>query len=113
MGVAACRARPVRCLQCGEAPRPAFGNQWGERKACALLGAGRAEPGKGCASLSWLGLAQGPRAPKEGSFYASGVLCRDSLAERDKVRCPSTSPGSLELRELILMGPIQLSLQGN
>lgn len=64
-----------------------------------------------------LSLIAGPgnwaRAPKEGSFYASGVLCRDSLAERDKVQCPSTSPGSLELRELILMGPIQLSLQGN
>ena len=96
MGVGACRARPVTDSP-AEASGPSFVNQWGEEGLSWALpvGAGRAELGRAGASLSLPGPAHGPRARKEGSLYASGVLCRDSLAERDKVQCPSTSPGSL------------------
>lgn len=65
------------------------------------------------ASLSSPSLADGSRAPKEGLIYASGVLCKESLADRDKLWHPSTSPGSEELLKHILMGPIQLSPHGN
>ncbi len=94
-------------------PHLAWRHLQGKGQACAQLGAGRAEPGRGGPlSLCWA-WHKGPEAPKEGSLYANGVLCRESLAGRDKLWRPTKGPSSLKLLEHILMGPIQLSLHGN
>ena len=82
-------------------------------RGSAVLGWDLAEQrraGPLCPCWAW---HTGPEVPEEGSLDASGVLCRESLAERDKLQRASTSPGSSELPEHILMGPIQLSLRGN
>ena len=100
---------------CGDCPQPHPGcrYQQGKRKGCTQMGSSRAEPkraGPLCPCWDW---HTGPEVPKEGLLDASGVLCRESLAERDKLQHASTGPGSSELMEHILMGPIQLSLRGN
>ena len=105
----------VGVTACGDCPRLQLGcrHQQGKWKGCTRLGLSRVEPrraGPLCPCWAW---HTGPEVPEEGSLNASGVLCRESLAERDKLQCASTSPGSLELPEHILMGPIQLSLRGN
>lgn len=94
-------------------PHPVCRYQQGKRKGCTQMGSNRAEPkraGPLCPCWAW---HTGPEVPEEGLLDASGVLCRESLAERDKLQRASTSPGSSELLEHILMGPIQLSLHGN
>lgn len=96
MGVAAHRDLFCDCGSTAKRPQARLGA--GGEKGRPVLSwelAGQSQRRSGPLSLQ--GLAHRPRAPKDGLLYASGVLCRESLANRDKLQCPSTSPGSLEL----------------
>lgn len=97
--------RPVLWLWLHSTPAAGISRVRGKPELSWEL-AGRSREGLGLSALT------GP-GTQEGSLDASGVLCRESLAERDKLQGPSTSPGSLALPELIFMGPIPLSLHGN
>lgn len=112
-GEGSCRSLSCDYISSPERPPPRLHTPaQGEEGLCPAVSR-QGKLGRGGSLFPCQAWHMGPEAPKEGSLHASGVLCRESLAGRDKLRHPSTSPSSPELLEHILMGPIQLSLCGN
>lgn len=77
-GVAAPRGLSCDCGSTAQRPPCRLQAPAGREGGLCSAGSWPAEPEK-------QGLAHGSRAPKDGLLYASGVLCRDSLANRDKL----------------------------
>lgn len=77
-GVAAARGLSCDCGSTAQRPLCRLQAPAGREESLCSAGSWPAEPEK-------QSLAHGSSAPKDGLLYASGVLCRDSLANRDKL----------------------------